>query len=59
VAFDDKGDALGKPRDLLTGFLAGEGQTQGRPVDVLVAQDGALLVSDDVGNIVWRVAKGK
>jgi glucose/arabinose dehydrogenase len=59
VAFDDKGDALGKPRDLLTGFLAGEGQTHGRPVDVLVAQDGALLVSDDVGNIVWRVAKGK
>jgi glucose/arabinose dehydrogenase len=59
VAFDDKGDALGKPRDLLTGFLAGEGQTHGRPVDVLVAQDGALLVSYDVGNIVWRVAKGK
>jgi glucose/arabinose dehydrogenase len=59
VAFDDKGDALGKPRDVLTGFLAGEGQTRGRPVDVLVAKDGALLVSDDVGNIVWRVAKGK
>jgi glucose/arabinose dehydrogenase len=59
VAFDGKGDALGKPHDVLTGFLAGEGQTRGRPVDVLVAKDGALLVSDDVGNIVWRVARGK
>jgi len=59
VAFDDKGDALAKPRDFLTGFLNREGEAQGRPVDLLVNKDGALLVSDDVGNIVWRVAKAK
>lgn len=59
VAFDDKGRALAKPRDFLTGFLNGDGEAQGRPVDVLVDKDGALLVSDDVGNIVWRVAKAK
>jgi len=32
---------------------------QGRPVGVAVAKDGSLLVADDVGNIVWRVAPPK
>jgi glucose/arabinose dehydrogenase len=60
VGLDAKGQAQGKPRDVLTGFLdAAKGQAHGRPVDVLVAKDGALLVSDDVGNIVWRVAPKK
>ncbi len=58
VAFDDKGRALDKPKDVLSGFLTGKGEARGRPVDVVVAGDGALLVSDDVGNIVWRVARG-
>lgn len=56
VAFDAKGRPLGKPVDLLTGFLTDKGEAQGRPVDALVAQDGALLVSDDVGGIVWRIS---
>ncbi|HTH27644.1 MAG TPA: sorbosone dehydrogenase family protein [Sphingobium sp.] len=56
VAFDGRGKPLGKPRDFLTGFLNSKGEAQGRPVDILVAKDGALLVSDDVGNMVWRVA---
>jgi len=55
VAFDAQGNPQGKPVDLLTGFLDAQGQAQGRPVDVVVAPDGALLVSDDVGGIVWRV----
>lgn len=51
-----QGKAQGKPRDVLTGFLdASEKEARGRPVDVQIAKDGALLVSDDVGNIVWRV----
>ena len=29
----------------------------GRPVGVAFAQDGALLVSDDAGKTIWRVAK--
>jgi len=29
----------------------------GRPVGVAVAHDGSLLVSDDVGNVIWRVSK--
>jgi glucose/arabinose dehydrogenase len=28
----------------------------GRPVGVAIARDGALLVADDVGNVVWRVS---
>lgn len=45
----------GAPENVLTGFLNANGEAQGRPVGVVVDQTGALLVADDVGNIVWRV----
>jgi len=51
-----KGRPAGPPRDFLTGFLDEHGDARGRPVDVVVAKDGALLVTDDVGDIVWRVS---
>jgi glucose/arabinose dehydrogenase len=44
--------------DVLTGFLNKAGKAQGRPVGVAIAKDGALLVADDVGNVVWRVTAG-
>jgi glucose/arabinose dehydrogenase len=31
----------------------------GRPVGLAVAKDGSLLVSDDVGGVVYRVSYGK
>jgi glucose/arabinose dehydrogenase len=40
----------------LTGFLSPDQKIQGRPVGVAVDSRGALLVADDVGGIVWRVA---
>src|ERR1700712_2461535 len=46
----------GKPQDVLTGFLNDNGEAQGRPVGVKIDKQGALLVADDVGNVVWRVA---
>ncbi|GLK87200.1 PQQ-dependent sugar dehydrogenase [Pseudomonas turukhanskensis] len=49
----------GEPVDVLTGFLDAEGQAQGRPVDVANDSQGALLVTDDVGNKVWRVSASK
>jgi glucose/arabinose dehydrogenase len=49
------GRPAGPPRDVLTGFLAGD-KAQGRPVGVQIARDGALLVADDVGNAIWRVS---
>lgn len=55
VPFTD-GKPSGPPRDILTGFLTGDGKALGRPVGVAMARDGALLVADDVGNRVWRVA---
>ncbi len=50
------GRPSGPAEDVLTGFLDAQGHARGRPVGVAVARDGALLVADDVGNVVWRVA---
>jgi glucose/arabinose dehydrogenase len=52
---DGKPDGL--PVDVLAGFLSDEGEARGRPVDVRIDRNGALLVSDDVGNTVWRVSR--
>jgi glucose/arabinose dehydrogenase len=50
------GRPAGPPQDVLTGFLSPEGDAWGRPVGVALDRAGALLVADDVGNAVWRVA---
>lgn len=55
VPFAD-GKPAGPPQDFLTGFLDKDEKANGRPVGVAVAKDGALLVADDVGNTIWRVA---
>ena len=41
--------------DFLTGFVTAEGEVWGRPVGVAVGSDGALFVSDDGSNSIWRV----
>lgn len=48
----------GPPRDILTGFLsADERIAYGRPVGVAIGPDRkSLLMADDVGDVVWRVA---
>jgi len=56
VSFDGSGRPAGEPIDVLTGFLTGDGDAKGRPVGVAIDKTGALLVADDVGNMVWRVA---
>ncbi|MNG04112.1 hypothetical protein D3C84_872230 [compost metagenome] len=53
------GKPNGQPVDVLTGFLDEQGNAQGRPVDVKLDSKGALLVTDDVGNTVWRVSAAK
>ncbi|ALN81163.1 PQQ-dependent sugar dehydrogenase [Lysobacter antibioticus] len=58
VAFEN-GQPDGQPVDVLTGFLDAAENAQGRPVDVRLDKHGALLVTDDVGNIVWRVTAAK
>jgi len=54
IPFRD-GKPVGLPLNVLTGFLSNTGQAYGRPVGVALDKRGALLVADDVGNIVWRV----
>ncbi len=49
------GRPAGGPEDVLTGFLDDRDNARGRPVGVTLDGKGALLVADDVGNVVWRV----
>lgn len=52
----------GKPTsidDFITGWQRPDGSRWGRPVGILMAPDGALLVSDDMGGKIWRVTYGR
>ncbi|MFM0115295.1 PQQ-dependent sugar dehydrogenase [Paraburkholderia nemoris] len=51
------GKPAGAPEDFLSGFLTADGHAVGRPVGVALDAHGALLVADDVGNTVWRIAR--
>jgi len=54
VPFAD-GKPSGQPLDVLTGFIGADEKAMGRPVGVAMDTHGALLVADDVGNVIWRV----
>ncbi len=51
-----EGTPTGEYQDFLTGFVVDDESVWGRPVGVAVARDGALLVSDDASNTIWRVS---
>ena len=44
------------PVDVLSDFVSEKGDAYGRPVGVILDSKGALLVADDVGNVIWRVS---
>ncbi len=50
------GKPTGAYEDFMTGFVANDGDVWGRPVGIVVAQDGSLLVSDDGSGTVWRIS---
>ena len=52
------GRPTGAPQDVLSGFVHDD-QARGRPVGVLIDSRGALLVADDVGNVIWRVTQAQ
>ena len=54
VKLDEAGNSAGY-EDFATGWLY-RGEAWGRPVDVRVAPDGSLLVSDDKANVIYRIA---
>jgi glucose/arabinose dehydrogenase len=56
VPLGGKDRARGEYQDFMTGFVTSKGDVWGRPVGVAVAKDGALLVSDDGSNSIWRVS---
>ena len=51
----ENGMPAGPAQDVVTGFLNGD-QARGRPVGLAIDGTGALLVADDAGDTVWRVA---
>ena len=52
-------DAVSKKVNPKTCYVVSDTEVWGRPVGVAVAQDGALIVTDDASNIVWRIAASK
>ena len=59
VPFENGVPSVDAPLDVLSGFLSAEGTAYGRPVGVALDKQGALLVADDVGNVIWRVSSGR
>lgn len=56
VRLDAQGKSKGEYEDFMTGFVLNNKEVWGRPVGVCVAADGALLVSDDGSNSIWRIS---
>jgi glucose/arabinose dehydrogenase len=53
----EAGLATGEVVDLVTGWLLADGDRWGRPVDVIVAADGSLMISDDEGGRIFRLSR--
>jgi len=50
----------GKPgvvEDFVTGWQRADGSRWGRPVDVTVASDGSVMISDDTGDAIYRLSR--
>ena len=54
VSLDSSGKSLGYSV-FAEGWLQPSGEVLGRPVDVQVMPDGAMLVSDDYAGVVYRI----
>ncbi|NNG23096.1 PQQ-dependent sugar dehydrogenase [Telluria aromaticivorans] len=55
-AFMRNGVPTGQYQDFMSGMVLSDREVWGRPAGVAVAADGALLVVDDAGGVVWRIA---
>jgi glucose/arabinose dehydrogenase len=51
------GRPTGEYQDFLTGFVLDDARVWGRPVDVAVAPDGSLLVSEDANGVIYRISR--
>lgn len=63
VYWFDEHAKVSRSQTLVDGFLLKQGnqagQAFGRPVDFLQMPDGSLLISDDLGNKLWRLSYAK
>ena len=57
VPYNGKAPPTAQPVVVLSGFVNADGDAYGRPVGVAIDKRGALLVADDVGNVIWRVTR--
>ncbi len=55
VPLHQTGHAKGDYEDFMTGFVVDDDSVWGRPVGVVTATDGSLLVSDDASGSIWRI----
>ncbi len=53
------GRPAGGYEDFVTGFIVDDGAVWGRPVATLELADGSLLMSDDAGNVIWRISHAR
>ena len=49
------GEPTGDYEDFLTGFVTPDGDVWGRPVATAQLNDGSVLMSDDAGNVIFRI----
>jgi glucose/arabinose dehydrogenase len=53
---NDDGTAGGEQEEFAVGWLTGDGEYIGRPVDLAQLRDGSILVSDDFAGAVYRIS---
>jgi len=51
----ENGSPNGEAQEIVGEFLDADGDARGRPVGLALDGTGALLIADDVGNVIWRV----
>lgn len=50
------GEPMGDYEDFLTGFIVDDSSVWGRPVATLQLADGSMLMSEDAGNVIYRIS---
>ena len=58
IPFTD-GAPDGMPEEIVGAFLDADGNARGRPAGLAIDSTGALLIADDVGNVIWRVKQAR
>ena len=55
IPIDSRGKAVGGFENFVSGWALPDGRVWGRPVSVVTAKDGSLLITDDGAGKIWQV----